>query len=390
MVGRASKKQRTGVESHRSPRDEPTTEAVPGNRVSPGPLLFDPSPAEPSFITIHEPMHPLTHLPLSDTVEVNRLSLQNALGDYDDIPLVPEAGDEFWIEAANLVQGANPDGPNSDGVGDIASNPHQAPNTAPDEYMRVLPGDTSASSFRSQVLERTAAHVPREYHDKSVVAQYPHAATLISVIEYLEGHLQIAKIPIDRAMRSNRDAMAKVRATIDSDEFRRCQSCPSLVATIMDLVVSLYEVVILSMQSPIGEDGMISWPELTRPPGETENPLRPSSRGSSGGSGGIARPLFQFGCLEFDPDEQDIFRNAMMRRDLGRCVETIQHCSQGARERQNRAADLNGAHHNSGRMRLTRSGADRAQLQWYLEMEHQATMLLETLPAKCRHGGEPS
>ncbi|RMJ23879.1 hypothetical protein PHISP_05249 [Aspergillus sp. HF37] len=337
-------------------------------------------------------MSPLGHLLPSDTpTETNGFLLQNSLGDYDDIPLVPPGGnDGFWLDAANLLQETDPDRSTSKGAGDTAPDPHQAPNTAPNEDMRFFREDPRASNFRSQLLERAAAHVPRGYRDKSTVSHYPHAATLMSVIEYLEAHSQLARLPIDQAMRSNHDAMTKVRAVIDTEEFRRCQSCPSLVATIMDLVVSLYELVILSIESPASVDGLVSWPASARGPDEMGDPFGESNRGPSSVGGGKERPLFQFGCLEFDADEQEIFRNAMVRRDLGRYIDTIQHCSREIQQRQSRAAEPNGGDFNSGGLRVTRSGTDRAQLQWYQEMKHQATGLLTSLPAKCGHGKESS
>jgi hypothetical protein len=376
MVGRAPKKQRTDVDSHSS------FQPVQGNRASPQPFVSAPVPMASSST-----MAPLGHLPPSDTAttEMNGFLLENPLADYDDLPLVPPAAnDGFWLDAADLLQGTGPGRSNSDGTGDTAPNP---PSTAPNEYMPFLPEDSTSSNFRSRLLDRAAAHVPREYRDKSTVSHYPHAATLMGVIEYLEGQLQLSQLPIDQAMRSNRHAMTKVRTVIDTEEFRRCQSCPSLVATIMDLVVSVYELVILSIQNP-SDYGMVSWPASARGVDETGNPLDESTWEPSSADGRKERPLFQFGCLEFDADEQEIFRNAMVRRDLGRYIDTIQHCSREIHQRQSRAAEPDGVDLNSGGLRLTRSGTDRAQLLWYQEMKHQATGLLASLPAKCGHGKE--
>lgn len=134
-------------------------------------------------------------------------------------------------------------------------------------------------------------------------------------------------------MQSNRDAMFKVRAAINSEESKRCQSCPSLVATIMDPVVSLYDLVLLSIQNPAYEDEIMSFPVADSLSDELENSLNGSSRESSCGSGSKTRPLFQFGCLGFDSDKQEIFRNATMRRDLRRYIETIHLCRREIQQR---------------------------------------------------------
>lgn len=373
MVGRAPKKQRSRVESHSNPRH---ARSIQENRISPQPLFSASVPVDPCSTTNSESIAPLGHFPLPEIN--NDFAPQVSLGDYDDIPQIPPGmSDGFWIDAADFLQGPNPDS-------------QQVSNTARLEDAPFIPNDHRALDFRTQLLERTAAQVPRQYRDKSIVMQYPHAAALMGVIEYLEGHLQIVRVPIDQAMRSNRDAMSTVRAIIDLEEFKRCQSCPSLVATIMDLVVSLYELVILSIQNPTDEDGMMSFPVADSLPDEVKNSLYESSRESSSGSGRNERPLFQFGCLEFDPDEQEIFRNAMVRRDLGRYIETIHHCCREIQQRQSRAAELNEAHYNLGGLRLTKSGTGRAQLKWYQEMENQANGLLTSLPATCRHEKDSS
>lgn len=345
---------------------------------------------DPCSTTNSDSIAPLGHFP---PPEINNVfPSQSLLGDYDDsIPLIPPGvNDAFWLDATEFLPRPNLDESTSDSAGDTAPNSRQASKSVRLDHTLPIPKGSRASDFRPQLLERTAAHVPPEYRDKSTVLQYPHGAALMGVIEYLEYHLQITRVPIDQAMRSNRDAMSKVRAAIDSEEFKRCQSCPSLVATIMDLVVSLYELVILSIQNPTDEDGIMSLPTVDQIPDELENSLNGSSRGSSSDAGGKERPLFQFGCLEFDSEEQEIFRNAMVRRDLGRYIETIHHCRREIQRRQDRSAEINGSYHNPRGLRLTRPGTDRARLKWYQEMENQANGLLTSLPAKCRHGKDSS
>ena len=207
-------------------------------------------------------------------------------------------------------------------------------------------------------------------------------------IECLEEQLQVPQVPIDQAVRLNRQAMAKVREVSNTDGFRRCQSCPLLVAIIMDLVVRLYELVVLSMQCPAGEGegDDVSFPGRQSPFQQAagmggERPSGGSSPGSAN-SGGSEPPIFQFGCLEFDPDEQEIFRAAMVRRDLRRCVETIQYCSQEIPQRQ--ATSLRNGPLSRG-VSLSRKPSDHVHTQWYQEMGYRVKELLAALPVQCGH-----
>ncbi|KAJ5374356.1 hypothetical protein N7517_006362 [Penicillium concentricum] len=68
------------------------------------------------------------------------------------------------------------------------------------------------------------------------MSHYPHPAARMNSIEYLEEQLQILQIPIDQAMRLNRQAMAKIREGSKTVEFRRCQSCPLLVVTMIEII----------------------------------------------------------------------------------------------------------------------------------------------------------
>ncbi|GFG13148.1 hypothetical protein IFM5058_06303 [Aspergillus udagawae] len=120
----------------------------------------------------------------------------------------------------------------------------------------------------------------------------------------------------------NRQAILKVRDILGSHEFQHCQSCLSLVATVMGLVVGLYEVVSITIHQPATatRGGPI--------PDSSPSELAPSAPSVIGMS------VFRFGSLEFDPDEQEIFETAMVRRDLSRYIEAIRHCSQKIHQQQ--------------------------------------------------------
>ena len=238
------------------------------------------------------------------------------------------------------------------------------------------------------MANNTESRVPLSYRDHSTVSKYPHAATLMAVIESLEEQLQASPVAIDQAMRMNRQSIKKLREVSNTEGFRNCQSCPLLMTTIMDLVVGLYEVVIITIKHP--EDGEAPntsanqtnpyWNQTSSryPVNTSEVSSNASSPGSALSSGSEA-PLFQFGCLEFDPDEQEIFRTAMIRRDLRKCKDMIRYCSQEGLQRKRKADALTGA------AELRRSVNGQIHANCYKEMEWRVEELLISLPASCGH-----
>jgi hypothetical protein len=329
--------------------------------------------------------------------------LQNLLTEYPELPLVPpDATDPLWLETENFLPDSRPE-IHEISISDGTSAVRDPLQTSLDSSHRSGMSDENspgslqgrtAESVRSRLAENTEARVPSSYRDRSVVSQYPHAAALMRIIECLEEQLQIPRVPIDQAMRLNRQAMVKVREMSKTDEFRRCQSCPLLVATVMDLAVGLYELVILSIQRPAGEGDTVHLPDQNNVPWQQSPFQQPAGMGemSSGGSspasaisGGSEPPLFQFGCLEFDPDEQEIFRSAMIRRDLRRCIETIQYCSQEILQRSRQGGNLHGRGPLSRGVSQSRSPSNHAHTQWYQEMGYRAKELMAAIPAQCSH-----
>ncbi|KAJ5920043.1 hypothetical protein N7516_010901 [Penicillium verrucosum] len=295
--------------------------------------------------------------------------MQNLLSNYPaDLPLVsPGATDPIWLGTENLFPDLPLDIPGistSEGMSDKCT-------------LEFPIQERKAHAVRSRLAEQTDARAPitPSYRENSAMSSHMHASALMETIECLEEQLQNPQAPIDQAMQLNRHAMAKVREVSKTDEFRRCHSCPLLVATIMDLVVGLYEIVILSTERPAVDENNPLWQNsLFQQPAEMSETPSSGSSPRSAISGGSEAPLFQFGCLEFDPEEQEIFRAAMMRRDLRRCVETIQYCSQEILQQQTQAADLR------------RRPSNKIHTQWYQEMGSRTKELLAALPAQCsRH-----
>lgn len=312
--------------------------------------------------------------------------LQNLLSDYPDLPLVsPGATEPVWLGTENLFPDLRTD------ILGISTSEGMS-----DNHTLGFPiQESTVASVRSRFAEQndTRAPISPSYRNKSVMSTYPHAAALMKTIECLEEQLQTPQVPIDQAMRLNRQAMAKVREVSKTDEFRRCYSCPLLVATIMDLVVGMYEVVIHPTHRPVDKEDAVPlddenhllWQNcLFQQPTEASEMPSSGSSPRSAISSGSEPPLFQFGCLEFDPEEQEIFRAAMMRRDLRRCVETIQYCSQEILQQQKKAADLRSGPGNGGFQ--SRRPSNKIHAQWYQEMGYRTKELLAAPPGQCsRH-----
>lgn len=398
MVGRAPKKRRTQA-SDQIPRSEesrvpPTAtlrQSGPESGSSEQPLvsvsMLGDSPPAANNTVGDGPVFTMGGFtaPSAET-EINSY-LQNLLSDYQDLPLAsPGATDSFWLATENLLPDSRPDI-----HGMFSSEGISVALGMSDKPTRGFPVQ-NAESVRPRLIERIDERVPPVYRDRSVVSNYPHVAALMKIIGCLEEQLQIPQVPIDQAMRLNRQAIATIREVSNTEEFRRCQSCPLLVATTMDLVVGLYELVILPTKCHTGEGDVMSSTDQNNLPWQQspfEQPARPGEMPSDGSSpesgisGGSEPPLFQFGCLEFDPDEQEIFRAAMVRRDLRRYVETIQYCSQEIPQRQRQAANRRGGPF-SGASQPRRS-SNNAHTQWYQEMGYRAKELVAALPAQCSH-----
>lgn len=415
MVGRAPKKRRTKADDEILPLPQES-------RVTPSANLYQSAQKSRSFSQPEASMSMLEgHLPalnnsmggfamgdysaISTEAEINSY-LQNLLSEYPDLPLISSgATDPFWLSTGNVVLDQPSDmhkTSKSDGASATTGPRQQSVPSSHTSATSVMSNKNTpssvgplqtAESVRSRLAEHTDTRVPSIYRDQSMVSQYPHAAALMRIIEYLEEQLQIARVPIDQAMRLNRQAMTKVREVSNTDEFRRCQSCPLLAATVMDLVVGLYELVILSIQQPRGEGDAIPSPDQNNLP-LGQSPLQQgigtvemTSDGSSPASaisGASEPPLFQFGCLEFDPDEQVMFRAAMVRRDLRRCVETIQFCIQEIIERQKLTTNSRDSPISRG-ISQARGPSSNVHTQWYQEMAYRAKELLSALPAQCGH-----
>ncbi|KAJ5266582.1 hypothetical protein N7478_009390 [Penicillium angulare] len=380
MVGRASKKRRP--DSNYQIELEPPSQHIPDACVL-GDLT---GTVDEMMNDGHEPpFFEMGNFISYSTGSETDADLQTLLNDYPDLPFLSSGAAHSSTASEHLITGLHRDINETSSSEGISRTPGTQQITQVTPHIPIIPENQTLEIVRSRLAEQTDSRVPPVYRDRSKVSQYPHAAALMRIIEGLEEQLQISTIPIDQAMRLNRRAMAKIREVGDTEGFRQCNSCPLLVMTIMDLVLGLYELVIVSIHHPSDQGDSLS-PLDPNTQNFESGKLSDTSRASprSNISGDSGPPIFQFGCLEFDPDEQEMFRIALVRRDLRRCVETLQWCGNEVLPRHNRqVASLRGSDDGVSRPAKVSSGA--VQTQWYQEMGHRAKEILVALPAKCGH-----
>ncbi|CAM1502571.1 Fc.00g073470.m01.CDS01 [Cosmosporella sp. VM-42] len=235
------------------------------------------------------------------------------------------------------------------------------------------------------------------WHDSTSLKRYPHAAALTGVIESLERCSLSTTSTMDQIMSVNRKAMTSLPPIMAMDGFKLCHSCPTLVPTSLDLILSMYESALDSMQSDPADnvqaiehwnDGSIGSQSRGSPSGPALSPpdlmMADAWTSSSSNTSSLmrqGRPIFYFGCLELEPDEQVMLRDVVLKRDLLKCLETIRSCH-GEWKRQQQAQLTQAApcenHQPPGRKR--QSLANRKHLEeWYQEMQEKARELLASV-----------
>lgn len=247
----------------------------------------------------------------------------------------------------------------------------------------------------SEDLMRAGFHVtnpvPEYYRDKVAIALYPHATALMNMIEELEACVQLASAPIDQILSMNRGVLSRLPSIIDMDGFKVCHSCPTLLTTVMDLVVALYDMVVSTIHSPAktspdteyiessgGNSTLSNGNETLDTAVPSTTAIFPTS--DSNGVGRQTLPAFSFGCLELEAEEQAMFRNQILQLDLNKCVKVIQACAQVAKRKFELAAISGGqVHSHSGAREEYGQNTQELQKQWYSDVEKKTNTLLEVL-----------
>ncbi|GAB1317423.1 Fungal zn(2)-Cys(6) binuclear cluster domain-containing protein [Madurella fahalii] len=129
--------------------------------------------------------------------------------------------------------------------------------------------------------------------------QHAHVVALCKMIRLLENHVQAKSTPVDEVMKLSQACIRDITKISSKKEYMQCRSCPALISTIMELIVTLYE-------------------DTTR--NQVQEPESTASPGLSKPSG----PLLHFGVFELDPEEQTAIRNRIIRKEAQECVQIIQ------------------------------------------------------------------
>ncbi|KAJ5497672.1 hypothetical protein N7453_006723 [Penicillium expansum] len=217
---------------------------------------------------------------VSAEVEINSY-LQNLLSDYPDLPLVsPGATNPFWLATEKLLPH-----PRSDIHGISTSE------SMSNKHIEELPApERTGESVRSRLAEQTDERVPPEL-SRSVGGGGLHTYRRLDEDNRVLGRaapdLPGPNRPSDAAKPASHG-----KGT-GSEQYRRISTLPEMSA--------------LGGNCPRSGRGVPFSSGL----GQVRCRVGGSSPGSAI-SGGSEPPLFQFGRLEFDPDEQEIFRTAMV------------------------------------------------------------------------------
>lgn len=176
--------------------------------------------------------------------------------------------------------------------------------------------------------------------EENLKRHFPHVHALAVIIKTLEAHAANNKIAIDEAMRINQACMAKITKIMELKEYKICTSCPMLVSTALDIMLSLYE------------NGISSEARHAQSSSSSSPPPRITSN----------LPNFQFGVFQVDPEERIAFSNLIIRKELRRYTQVIKTLSAG---RQGQEDD--------------RSSFGRVHTSWMLELENRVENLVTSL-----------
>jgi hypothetical protein len=172
-------------------------------------------------------------------------------------------------------------------------------------------------------------------------AQYPHLYALSHMIAFLESFVTNNDAAIDEVLRINQAYIAEITKIMEHEQYKRCNSCPMLVLTAMELMLALYENAIFP--------GVRKRQDLrctpSSPPPTPVNNL----------------PNLQFGVFMMDPKEKIAFGNRIICKELQRYNQVIKVLSS---ERQSRGDNVSfGIVH----------------VRWLVELESRVETFIKTL-----------
>lgn len=128
--------------------------------------------------------------------------------------------------------------------------------------------------------------------------QWPNLMAICVMIRQLEVQKDDEAATLDKIMLLSQMCIKELVTISTGEQFNRHISCSMMAATVLELIVGLYERVILLQAER----------QVTKP----------------GGSAASTQvPPLQFGCFELDLDEQNAFRDRIIRKEAQECVRIL-------------------------------------------------------------------
>jgi hypothetical protein len=154
--------------------------------------------------------------------------------------------------------------------------------------------------------------------------QYAHVVALCKMIRLLENHVQTKSMAVDEVMRLSQACIRDISRISANKEYMQCKSCPALISTIMELIVTLYEgttsAANANANSTTPQQQQQQQQQQEEPQSSTSTLVSPSAALCAKPNG----PFLQFGVFELDPEEQTAIRNRIIRKQAQECVQIIQ------------------------------------------------------------------
>ncbi|KAH8723130.1 hypothetical protein GQ44DRAFT_828531 [Phaeosphaeriaceae sp. PMI808] len=167
---------------------------------------------------------------------------------------------------------------------------------------------------------------------------WAHIDALCKMVRLLEVQVQAQPTAVDEVMRLNQTCISDVSKISSKSEYMQCRSCPALISTIMELIVSRYEN-ITTEQNHGRPSSVPLWKPNT--------------------------PFLQFGVFELDAEEQTLIRYRIIRKEVQKCLVVIRTLKQLLFTKMANGNDVGSQAH--------------ALRNWYDGMEKRITDLISTL-----------
>ncbi|KAI1105356.1 hypothetical protein F4804DRAFT_140239 [Jackrogersella minutella] len=290
MVGRGSKRRATNANqvnrssSHRSPRRSPhAPESHPPSTIATQRSQLEQSNQIAPPLTRVTLGDPIIH-PADNIFQSPHLLDEQLLDGFDFTFFHPLAG-TTKSPALDDINGIGFDGftafsdPESTGSSSAPTVAGQLSSASP--LQSSHPGDTPLSST-----------------DHGSPVPMGHVIGLCKMVQLLETQIQSKTTAIDKIMRMNQTCITGVVKITEESDCMKCKSCPSLISTIMELIVTLYEA---GLQA------------------QDQNPQSYETVDDN-----CRMPHLTFGVFQLDPEEQAAMRKRIIGKEVKACIRIVQ------------------------------------------------------------------